>query len=232
MNLPFASIIIGAIISGSIWFNNREINIQEQDLVLEDNIIEINPITNDDNIRGNPNAPVTIVEYSDYQCPFCQDFHNTMRRIMDEYGKTGQVSWVYRHFPLQSIHPLAKQAALASECVKNLANDKGLDGGKLFWNFSDSLFLDAPDSLTLESMQIIAENLGIDQGDLAVCISSERYMKKIERDLLDIAKLSQQVQGIGTPFNIVISRNGTQVQINGNESYENLVILINTLLTQ
>ncbi len=75
-----------------------------------------------DHIRGNPDAPVTLVEYSDFECPFCKRFHPTVKRIVDEYG--GRVRWVYRHFPLDEIHPVkARREAAAAECAAELGGN-------------------------------------------------------------------------------------------------------------
>ena len=89
-------------------------------------------ITENDHIRGNPDASITIVEFSDFQCPFCTRFHPTVKQALAEYGD--QVRWVYKHFPLSQIHPEAISDAEASECI---AEQKGGDG---FWNFADALF--------------------------------------------------------------------------------------------
>ncbi len=70
-------------------------------------------VSNDDNIFGSQNAPITIVEYSDFQCPYCARFHETMKQVAANYQ--GKVRWVYKHFPLDSIHPYARKAAEASE---------------------------------------------------------------------------------------------------------------------
>ncbi|OGG14788.1 hypothetical protein A2773_06840 [Candidatus Gottesmanbacteria bacterium RIFCSPHIGHO2_01_FULL_39_10] len=80
-------------------------------------------------VRGDKNAKVTIVEFSDFQCPFCVRAHPTMKQVLKEYE--GKVKLVYKHFPLTSIHPKAEKAAQASECAK--------DQGK-FWEFHDKLF--------------------------------------------------------------------------------------------
>lgn len=91
----------------------------------------IEPVNDSDHLLGNPNAPVLMVEYSDLECPFCQRFHPTMKQALDEYE--GQIAWVYRHFPLDALHPNARKAAEASECVAKVAgNDK-------FWEFIDEL---------------------------------------------------------------------------------------------
>ena len=89
-------------------------------------------IAADEYIRGNPNAQVTLVEFSDLQCPFCKRFHPTVQQVLAEYGD--QVRWIYRHYPIDQLHPHARPAAEASEC---LAEQKGAEG---FWQFIDAVF--------------------------------------------------------------------------------------------
>ncbi len=90
------------------------------------------PVDEGDHMLGNANASVTLIEYSDFQCPYCKTFHPTVKRVLADYGD--QVNWVYRHFPLETIHPNARPMAHAAECV---AEAKGNDA---FWQFSDLLF--------------------------------------------------------------------------------------------
>ncbi|PWB39165.1 MAG: hypothetical protein C3F02_00090 [Parcubacteria group bacterium] len=85
---------------------------------------------NKDWIKGDKNASISIVEYSDMQCPYCQRFHGTMIQVMDAYKD--KINWIYRHFPLTSIHDYAMDLAQASECVGEIS------GNDAFWKFVDS----------------------------------------------------------------------------------------------
>ncbi|MEX0895510.1 MAG: thioredoxin domain-containing protein [Patescibacteria group bacterium] len=89
------------------------------------------PITGDDYVKGNADARVALVEYGDYACSFCQQFHGTMNQVMAEYGN--DVAWVYRHYPFLGQGSIS--AATAAECVGEIA------GAEAFWEFTDSLFM-------------------------------------------------------------------------------------------
>jgi protein-disulfide isomerase len=88
------------------------------------------PVNESDHIKGNRDAKVMIVEYSDFDCPFCTRFHATMNAIVKKYPAT-DVAWVYRHFPLEQLHPDAETVAVAAECVAKLEGNEG------FWKFAD-----------------------------------------------------------------------------------------------
>ena len=94
--------------------------------------IKIAPVAPDDHIRGDANAKIIIVEYSDLDCPFCKTFHRTMNQVTDQ--KEINVAWVYRHYPLSQIHPGAFQKAEETECAWE---QKGNEG---FWKYADALF--------------------------------------------------------------------------------------------
>ncbi|MCA9366932.1 thioredoxin domain-containing protein [Candidatus Kaiserbacteria bacterium] len=91
----------------------------------------VRPVTAEDHIKGSLDAPIKIVEYSDFDCPFCTRAHETLVEIMAE---NNDVAWVYRHFPLDSLHPNARTLATVSECV---AKEGGNDA---FWSFADGYF--------------------------------------------------------------------------------------------
>ncbi len=106
--------------------------------------IALDPVTEKDHISGNPGAELLIIEYSDPECPFCKKFHETMTQAMNEYGKSGKVAWVYRHFPLDSIHSRARREAEAIECAGELGgNDK-------FWAYLNKLMEITPSNNQLD----------------------------------------------------------------------------------
>jgi protein-disulfide isomerase len=175
--------------------------------------VEILAIRPDDHVLGNPEADVLIIEYSDTQCPFCQKFHETMVQVMDTYGKTGEVAWVYRHFPLDQIHPYARKGGEALECAAELG------GNTAFWKYEDELFAPASGALTLELLPVVAGKVGLDVVKFNACLSSGKYADRIQRDFEDGAAVGVR----GTPYSIIWNRKtGKQIPINGALPYENV----------
>ena len=150
-------------------------------------------ITSTDHIRGNPNADITIIEFSDYQCPFCQRFHNTMKQVMDTYGD--DIRWVYKHFPLDSIHPYARQAAQAAECAS--------DQGK-FWEYTDELY-ENQSTIKPSYLTQLAKELNLNTDDFNSCLSSNKYASKVTSDF----NLGRQAGITGTPGGFI---NGEQIR--------------------
>jgi len=136
-----------------------------------------------DPIIGNLDAPITIIEFSDFQCPFCARFHTqTLPLILEEYIEQGKVKLVFRDFPIQSIHPNALPASIAAEC----ANEQGK-----FKEMHDILFekqnqwnrLNTADALS--SFSQYASDIEIQQDTFDSCISSGKYIEEIQNDLND-----------------------------------------------
>lgn len=136
-----------------------------------------------DPIIGNPDAPITIVEFSDFQCPFCARFHTqTLPSLLGEYIEQGKVKLVFRDFPIQSIHPNALSASVAAEC----ANDQNK-----FREMHDTLFekqndwnkLKTIDALSLFSQY--ASDMKLDQESFDSCLNSEKHIPEIQNDLND-----------------------------------------------
>jgi hypothetical protein len=111
-------------------------------------------IRSEDHIRGNKNAKVFLVEYSDFECPFCARFHPTAQQVLDEYGD--DVAWVYSHFPLDQRHPNARPAAEASECVSEIGGiSSGVTGtpGNIILNSKGEAWL-IPGALPFEQIKV------------------------------------------------------------------------------
>lgn len=171
------------------------------------------PVTEQDHIRGNKSAAVTLIEFSDFQCPFCSRFHPSAAQALAEYGD--QIRWVYRHFPLDQIHPNARPAAEASEC---LAEQKGNDG---FWAFADGLFANQA-RLGLALYQELAQQQGVDMAQFNDCVAQRKYQDKVESDYQLGVKLGVN----GTPGSFL---NGTPIR--GAIPYEQLKAMIDAELS-
>lgn len=142
----------------------------------------------DDDARIGPkNAPVEIIEFSDFQCPFCARAAPTVNQIVAEYGD--QVSIVYRDFPLDSIHPMATPAAIAAECVREQGGDES------YFDYHDKIFANQG-SLSDASLKTWAKDLGY---DIDNCLDSQKYLDEVRKDLAD----AQAAGGRGTPYFVI-----------------------------
>ena len=132
--------------------------------------------TDDDPVQGDANAKVTIIEFSDFQCPFCERFYTqSLKQIEDNYVKTGKVKFVYRDFPLDSIHPNAVPAALAAGC----ANEQGK-----FWEYHNKLF-ENQGSLGDASYKQWAADLGLNTAQFNKCYDDKKYLTEVQKDFQD-----------------------------------------------
>ncbi len=160
----------------------------------------------DDPVLGDKNAPVTMIEFSDFQCPFCRKFWTeTLPSIKSEYIDTGKVKFVYRDFPLTSIHPIAEPAAEAAECVRDQY------GEDAFWKMHDKIFqegniLDGGDPLTgpvrgtvqftSEDLKAWAKELGY---NIDSCLDSGKFKSEVQKDSSDAVAAGGQ----GTPYFVI-----------------------------
>ena len=121
---------------------------------------------------GPPDAPVTLIEFSDFQCPYCRRVQGVLKRLMTAYH--GQLKLVFRDFPLRQIHPEAQKAAEAAQC----ANDQGQ-----FWPYHDRLF--ATTDLAVEDLKQYAAEMGLDVEQFNTCLDSEKYRQEVQGDIDD-----------------------------------------------
>lgn len=229
--VPGAIIIAGILIAGSVYYPNQNQGQtagavgsvkqaeDDSDTLGLDNML---PVSDKDHILGNANALVKIVEYSDTECPFCKKFHITMQKVMGKYGAEGKVAWVYRHFPLDSLHSKARKESEATEC----ANELG--GNAKFWAYMDRLMEVTPsnNSLDLNQLPEIAKYVGLDEEKFKECLDSGRHAERVSNDL----KNATQTGGQGTPWSILIGKDGKKYPINGALPYEQMEVLIEQAL--
>src|SRR3990167_5060162 len=134
-------------------------------------------------ILGDKDAKVTIVEFSDFQCPFCKSlFDDSLPQIKKDYVDTGKIKFAYRHYPLTSIHTNAQKAAEASECANEQDN---------FWGYHDELFKNQADWEALDSAAAqekfveYANAIGLDGATLGKCVSGGVMVEKVQEDIDD-----------------------------------------------
>jgi protein-disulfide isomerase len=180
------------------------------------------PITSDDHVRGDlSKAKVVMVEYSDFECPYCKRFDPTIQEVFKDYGTN--IAWVYRHFPLTSIHANAEKEAEASECVAELG------GNDAFWKFADTIYsrtTSGGTGIALTSLGSIAKGVGVDQKKFQTCLDSGKYASKVTSE-----EQGGEAAGItGTPGTFVINRNGDSQLIVGAETIDHVKAVIDSLL--
>ena len=152
-------------------------------------------VTADDPIKGNPNAKLTIVEFSDFQCPFCENFFkNVEPQILKDYVDTGKAKFVYKQLPLVSLHQNALLAANASLCAKEQNK---------FWEYHDKLFeaqgSGGADALLVNNLKKYATDLRLDQAKFDGCLDSKKYDPQVQADITEASKNNIN----GTPYTVV-----------------------------
>ena len=175
--------------------------------------------------RGNNLAKVTLVEFTDYQCPFCgRHFHETMPQIVSEYVNTGKLRYVIRDFPLESIHPRAFRAAEAANC--------SAEQGK-YWEMHDRLFGNQ-NALSADHFVNHALAMGLDTTAFKSCMESARYASKIRRDLTEAQKAG--VTGTPTFFLGFTDATGSEIRavkmIVGAQNYSAFKSAIDSLIKE
>lgn len=148
-----------------------------------------------DHIRGKATAEVSLIEYTDFECPFCKQFHGAPKTLLERYGD--RVNWVIRNYPLPFHDPAARKEALAAECVAQLG------GNDAYWKYADALFANTrsnggglPED---KSVDKLAETAGVKGPALTTCMNDDKMIKRVEQDLAD-----GNAAGVsGTPTTVV-----------------------------
>lgn len=157
-----------------------------------------------DPLLGDSDAAVSVVEFSDFECPFCKKaLQSPIGGLKDsQMFNNGEVNLVYKHMPLSSIHADAQKAAEASECAKRQGN---------FWEYHDKLFKNQ-DSLGVSSLKQYAEDIGLDTNEFNSCLDNGEAKKKVSGDL----QTAKEAGGRGTPFFVITNKEtGESTSVSG-----------------
>ena len=237
LTIPAAIIIAGALIAIALIWINKPAGSSRLPSVPSTTQSNIPDVTAADHILGNPNAPIKLVEYSDLSCPFCQEFNPILTEIMNTYGPTGNVAWVYRSLPLLMKpiddqgtvpHPNSNMQAQALECVAELG------GNSAFFSFEKEWFSKFPaNGATRDAdadrgaIAALVQLLKLDSQRFDSCLKSGKYASKIEKAYSD-----GLAAGItGTPTTFIFTPSGSKISLVGAQSYSRLKTTIDTLIT-
>jgi len=215
--VPIAIIIAGIFIAGAVFWSSgtaSETNRQQANTgqaPTSEPSGEFRLPNGSDHVRGNGDAKVTIIEFSDFECPFCARLHPTLARIIDE---DKDVKWIFRHFPLTS-HSRAFGAAVASECIAKLGSNDA------FWNFADAVF-DDQGKLGNSLYEEMARTAGIDTSVFNTCTKDKSIASEVQADLDEVINIG----GRGTPFVVVVTASGKLTTFSGALPYEQIKSLV------
>ncbi|MEK7117126.1 MAG: DsbA family protein [Patescibacteria group bacterium] len=207
LSLPISIIIAGLLIGGGIYLNGKitkeNPTVAQKQQLKSQNISDlVRPIDANDHILGSSKARVLVVEYSDTECPFCKTFHNTMNSIMQEYGKNGDVAWIYRHYPIVGLHSKAPKEAEALECAANLG------GNSKFWEYTNKLYEITPSNNNLDPKELtnIATAVGLSSTSFDTCLNSGEFTPRVNLDV----KNAKEMNISGTPYSVIVDTKTNQ----------------------
>jgi protein-disulfide isomerase len=197
--LPFSIIIAGLLIglfsAGAIIYSSNQGGQPKISPIIRE--LSYRPVSEDDFLRGSIDAPVKLIDYSDFECPFCKRHHSTLISLQ-ENNDENEFAWVYRHFPIEQLHAKAIPEAVASECVALQAGQKG------FWDFVDTIYEVTPgnDGLDLSLLGTYAEASGVTDAEaFQACYDNNETLSLVESDLAD----AESALGRGTPYSLLVS---------------------------
>ncbi len=157
------------------------------------------PARERDHIYGDPDAPISLIAYSDFECPFCKQFHTTPKVLVDAYPD--EVNWVYRHLPLPMHNPGAERQAEASECAA------ALGGNDAFWAYADAIYERTESNgngFPLADLVPLAEEIGLDETEFEACVNEGQYAGRVIDDFAEATQL-----GVNSTPTVIVRQNRT-----------------------
>lgn len=220
LTVPIAILIAGILIAVSLYIvrHNEAAKVPEGDISL------LRPVSPDDHLLGSPTADITIITYSDIDCAYCKQFQKTMQQVMSEYGASGNVAWVYRHFPLVHLHPNAELHAVAAECVSTLSSNS-----QAFWQFIDALHARSSiQSFNPEQYSLLLPAFSVTEEAFSECLGEGVVAERVRVDMQNAIAIGIK----GTPYNVILIEGKEPITISGALPYESVKKIIDETLKE
>lgn len=185
--IPGAILVAGVLVAGAVFYSNNKSSLETASLSGNQPTVKVEVSADDDSFLGPENAKVTIIEFSDYQCPFCRSFwRDTLNQIKEKYIDSGKsVKFVYRDFPL-SFHPMSQKYAEAAEC----AGDQNK-----YWEMHDKIFFEQDklgqgtiSAYTEDDLKKWAAEISLKVSEFNQCLDSGKYVNEVKKDFDDGSK--------------------------------------------
>jgi protein-disulfide isomerase len=204
VTIPVAIVIGGLTVALAIYVSTPK---QRTDL----HPLLVRPVSASDHILGNPAAKVKIIEYSDFDCDYCKDFHSTLHQIIANEGTRGEVAWVFRSFPISEIHDNALSHARAAECVAEVG------GNDAFWKFANALFANQPANSNRYGELAKAAGI-VSSTEFATCYANppKELTDRIRADRDNALDMG----ATGTPFSLIVVEGKEPIVMDGAYSYD------------
>lgn len=217
--LPVAILLAGGILAFAVY----TVRVQERVPTQEITTSLIRPLQEDDHIIGSPDSEVVLITYSDIDCEYCKEFQATLSQLMSEYAPEGRVAWVYRHFPITSIHKHSGTHAKASECVASVA------GESYFFRFIDALHQQSPGTAEFNPLKYpeVLASLGVNETAFTTCMNEDLFAEKVAVD----AENAVLVGATGAPYTVILIKGNEPLPISGSLPYYSMKQVIEEALS-
>lgn len=175
---------------------------------------------NRDHVLGNPEAAITMLEYSDFECPYCKLIHPVLIELLENNRES--IRWVYRHFPLDFHNPGALKQAEAAECVADLS------GNDAFWKFTHAIYQRTGSNgkgFPLAGLRPLAEEVGVAGEDFTECLDSGRMGDRVHEDV----ESGKKAGVLGTPVTFIMNRNDDLQVVTGAARLEQIQAMVDEL---
>lgn len=218
--IPAAIIFAGLVLSITIIMIRHE----ETPPVPTGDITKTLPVGPQDHVRGDETPEVTLITYTDLDCPFCKRFHDVIEQLVVEYGEDGGVAFVLRHFPIIDLHPDSGSHAKAAECASSLG------GETAFWGFIRALMTANPEGTSFDPRDYgtLAPILSIDASKLLACTNGTGFDDRVARDFENALLIGAR----GTPYTVVMIDGMDPFGVSGYLPYEGMKTVVERALAQ